>query len=377
MVKITHTYIAIVVLNLAAALCAFAEVSQADPAPSGALPSTVVPHFTEGFSRRAISLVLPSDGPAENPGASVWRPRLAAAEAGVSSLSEAGPVFAAKEAGSLSADVAGTAERSGWSWRRATAMDYTAVSIAAVGTAYFEHENGKPSKPKWTSRNRFDESVRNTLRLENRDARDAAHTAGNVLMGVMIAAPVLEPLAVLGFRDSRWDELWQTEMINAEAFTFTSLVSSLMQNLTARQRPFVRNCVAGKCEGDLENRGMPSGHVAFAFTGAGLICNHHKYQPFYGDSAADSAACATGIGLATVEGVVRIMADRHYATDVAVGAVIGLFSGFVLPRLLTYSRPREASVRKKTAGGDPGIELMTLSPQVFSGGAGLTCDFRF
>ena len=264
-----------------------------------------------------------------------------------------------------------------WPWRRANAAEYVGVSIAAAGTAFFENQNGKPDEPKWTGRNDFDESIRDMLRLNSRSARDATHTVGNVLMGAMIAAPVLESFATIGIRDSRWDALWQTEMINLESFIFTSLVSSLMQNLIARERPFVRNCPGGNCEGVQEHRSMPSGHVAFAVTGAGLLCNHHTYQSIYGDSAADRAVCASGIGLAAVEGIVRIMADRHYATDVAVGAVIGWFSGFVLPRLLHYSRPREQPVKSERSSSDSLVQQLTVTPQVLSGGAALNCDFRF
>ena len=269
-------------------------------------------------------------------------------------------------------------EREGgdWRWRRAGGADYTAVSVVAVATAYFEHENGKPTKADWTSRNAFDESIRDALRLKSRSARHATSLAGDVIMGVMIAAPVLDSFAVLGIRGSRWDELWQTEMINLESFAFTSLVSSLMQNLLARERPFVRDCRGDVCESDLENRGMPSGHVAFAFTGAGLLCNHHAYQSLYDDPAADRAACAAGIGLAAVEGVLRIVADRHYATDVAVGTVIGLFSGFVLPRLLHYSHPVEPAPEKnKTSGGL--IERLAIWPRISSDSTSLHCEFRF
>ena len=93
----------------------------------------------------------------------------------------------------------------------------------------------------------------------------------------MIVAPVVDSFAILGLRDGRWDSLWQTSMLNAESFTFTSLVFSLMQNLIARERPFVRDCANGNCEFGLPNCCMPRGHAAFAFTGAGLICPHHDY----------------------------------------------------------------------------------------------------
>ena len=274
----------------------------------------------------------------------------------------------------------GTAAGGDWSWRRAGTAEEVVLPLAIAGTIWFEREYGKPAKANWTARNGFDESVRDVLRLKSESARSATHIAGDTLMWLMIAAPVVDSFATLGVRDSRWDALWQTSMINVESFAFTSVVSSLTQNLIRREKPYVRNCRAGKCEDDQfdeNNRSMASGHVAFAFTGAGLVCNHHQYQYLYGDKAADDAVCAASIGVAALDGVLRVMADRHYATDVIVGTAIGWFSGFVLPRLLHYSRPAEPSGQKAEGNDRSVLKETSIRPMVISGGAGLNCDFRF
>ncbi len=38
--------------------------------------------------------------------------------------------------------------------------------------------------------------------------------------------------------------------------------------------------------------------------------------------------------VATASGVMRILSDNHYATDVMLGAAIGLGSGYLVPKLL-------------------------------------------
>lgn len=264
-----------------------------------------------------------------------------------------------------------------WPWRRASTGEYVAVSLAAATTAYFEIRNSRePGKARWKAHNGFDESIRDVMRLKSQSARDGTQLASDAIMGVMIGAPIIETFATLGVRDSRWDAQWQTQFINIESFVLTSLVSSMMQNLLTRERPFVRNCRNGDCEGDLLNRSMPSGHVAFAFTGAGLLCNHHKYQAIYEDPSVGRTICATGIGVSVLDGVLRIMADRHYATDVAVGTVIGLFSGFALPRLLHYSHPLQP-VAQSGEGDGPAFSLVSITPEFLNGGAALSCDFRF
>jgi membrane-associated phospholipid phosphatase len=264
-----------------------------------------------------------------------------------------------------------------WRWRRAVPAEYAAIAVTALGTSYVENQHGDP-KARWTAHNDFDEGIRDALRLGSRSARDAANDAGSALMGLMIAAPIFDALATLGLRDSRWDALWQTEIMNAEAFTFAGAVSSLLQNLIVpRERPFVRNCQGGNCEDSPLNRSMPSGHAAFAFTGAGLVCTHHRYQSLYNDPAADRAACVTGMGLAIADGILRIVADRHYATDVIAGAALGMFSGFLLPRWLYYDRPQQVASGGSDSEATSSVRQMTVTPLIYSDGAGLNYSVTF
>ena len=79
-----------------------------------------------------------------------------------------------------------------------------------------------------------------------------------------------------------------------------------------------------------------SGHTTIAFTGAGLICAHHQNLPLYGGGAPDLIACITALTAATTAGAMRVAADKHYSTDVLLGAGVGLFGGYGLPMLLHY-----------------------------------------
>ena len=166
-----------------------------------------------------------------------------------------------------------------WPWRRASIGEFAGITVAAAGTLYSEAAYGEPKHADWSSHNGFDESIRNALRLHSRSAQNAVGTIGDGLMGVLIAEPIVDSFVTLGYRDRRWDTLWQTSVINLESFTFTALVSSVMQNSIKRERPFQRDCPDGSCVGEQPNRGMPSGHVAFAFTGAGLYCTQPSATP--------------------------------------------------------------------------------------------------
>ena len=72
------------------------------------------------------------------------------------------------------------------------------------------------------------------------------------------------------------------------------------------------------------------------------------------------------------------MADRHYATDVLAGSAIGLFSGFLLPRLTHYYWPAGDAPQGpvKSSGGSL-FKRVSLTPQLYAGGAGLNCELRF
>ena len=70
--------------------------------------------------------------------------------------------------------------------------EYTGIAIGAAGTLYSEAAYGKPSQPLWTAHNGFDQCIRSGLRLGSNAARDAVGNFGDVLMGLLIAEPVVD-----------------------------------------------------------------------------------------------------------------------------------------------------------------------------------------
>jgi hypothetical protein len=96
---------------------------------------------------------------------------------------------------------------------------------------------------------------------------------------------------------------------------------------------------------------------------AGLICAHHLNVPLYGGGAPDLAACGAAVGLGLATGVMRMTADRHYASDIIVGSVIGFGGGFGLPLLLHY---RGLEATRRVAGA-----TVTLFPKADSDQLGM------
>jgi membrane-associated phospholipid phosphatase len=125
--------------------------------------------------------------------------------------------------------------------------------------------------------------------------------------------------------------------MDAEAFAVSSVVTFSMYDLIGRARPLYADCQSdhsGVGCNMSPTASFPSGHAANAFTSAGVSCANHSFLPIYGSRLGDALACARDVTLATTDGVLRIMGDRHYATDVIAGSIVGFGFGYGLPMLL-------------------------------------------
>ncbi len=90
-------------------------------------------------------------------------------------------------------------------------------------------------------------------------------------------------------------------------------------------------------------------------------------MPLYGSRALDTLACIRDLTLATGDGVLRIMGDRHYATDVLAGAALGFGFGYGVPMFLHY----------RADGQSRPLDTLTVSPMLGSGHVGVLASGRF
>ncbi len=232
-------------------------------------------------------------------------------------------------------------ERLEWDerWHRFRPIEYaTTAATGAASMAVFLFVS--PSDhPKWVGPILFDTAVRNALRLHTRTGLEIAATSSSIMAYITPTQALIDSI-VLPAVARDFDTMWQLGMMDAQSFALSGLVVASLYDTTGRARPSYSDCKAGTSVDPLCNAGtfasFPSGHTAVAMTGAGLMCAHHGALPLYGGGAPDVVACAEGLTIATTVGVMRLMADRHYASDVLTGGAIGFFSGYALPRLLHY-----------------------------------------
>lgn len=132
----------------------------------------------------------------------------------------------------------------------------------------------------------------------------------------------------------------QLFLIDFEVFTLAAATQMLISRLIGRARPYV----ADLCDGDKPCPGGPyrslvSGHTMAAFTAAGLMCLHHEMLPIFGGGLPDKWACAWAVSVASVTGFMRLPADEHYMSDVLMGAGLGFFYGYFIPKWLHFHKP--------------------------------------
>jgi membrane-associated phospholipid phosphatase len=120
----------------------------------------------------------------------------------------------------------------------------------------------------------------------------------------------------------------------AEAFTLTLLLTTGTKRIAGRRRPYVKDCDGtppgdASCSDSDRSQSFFSGHASMAATGAGLSCSYALKRKTWGESrAARFTPCALGIGAALTTSALRLVADKHWGSDVIVGLVVGATVGY-------------------------------------------------
>jgi membrane-associated phospholipid phosphatase len=243
---------------------------------------------------------------------------------------------------------------------------YYVFPALALGNLIIGLQNA-PATARWKGGFFFDDAVRDALRLTTPGGRQVALTTSDILLYTLVAYPTVVDAAIdtaVVQKDTKLGA--ELAMINAQAFLVTGLAMVIVKKLTGRERPYQSECATdpsydASCDVPDSRQSFFSGHSAFSFTAAGLICANHKGLDLHGGMA----PCYISLGVATAVGLMRIMSDRHYASDVLVGAVVGWLSGYVMTRSLHYQALPPAMRSMET----------TLMPSVYPQGFGLSLAF--
>ena len=240
-----------------------------------------------------------------------------------------------------------------WSpdWPRVRLAEVAAVVGLTVGSLAINDDWTPPRHATWSSPILFDKAVRDALRGRTFAAQSTAADVSDFLYKGTVLGPYIVDvfLVALSIHESA-DVAIQMLLMNMQSLGLSGVATLAAEHAVARARPYTRDCRADGSIVDAQGRPLPtscggsadyqsfySGHTAATATMAGLTCAHHQHLPLYGgDALAEAAPCVLMITASLATGLTRIIADRHWATDVLTGAAIGAMSGYVLPSSLHY-----------------------------------------
>jgi membrane-associated phospholipid phosphatase len=250
---------------------------------------------------------------------------------------------------------AGEAEATGghrlrWTYPRFRPAEYVATTLVMV--AGFSLEYGTRGIPDNRLREGIllDDLTREVMVGRTEATRRSAGRASDLLWPLTQYASVVDALVTPLVTD-RWnvDVAMQMTLINWQVQGVAFLLTRATHRTIGRTRPSHTECERdpqwdSSCVELWSHRAsFLSGHVSMAFAGASAGCAHHIALPLYGGNALDAGFCAASLTAATAIGVLRVVADRHWWSDVVAGAALGTATGFGLPFVLHYAHPLSAT----------------------------------
>ena len=211
--------------------------------------------------------------------------------------------------------------------------------------------------------NAIDRGVRDGLRAQNSAPADLASSV--LGFGVLPVAMIgLDVLAAGTDRVLRYSPV--DILIVAESTVLAVDLNQLVKFSVGRERPFVaalpesdKGLTAAPADNNLS---FYSGHTTMAFslaTAAGTVASLRRYR-------LAPLIWALGMTSATATGLLRIVADRHYFSDVLLGAVLGAGIGFSVPFLM----------HRPLLPGPAGGGSLLLQP-TGTGGLGVLAAWRY
>jgi len=208
---------------------------------------------------------------------------------------------------------------------------------------------GPIQQPRWQGPILFDDAVRNSLRAENPSTRRTYRTIGDYTYHLSPVLPLVDVLLVSTFGHSDSKLALNLGAMMLEAYSYSGLSSFISTELSARKRPYSECRDGGECD----TQSFFSGHSAISATGAGLMCANHTRIALYGNPILDIGSCVLASANALLTATTRVVADRHYATDVLLGTGVGFGFGYAVPVLLHYAYGPRADDRTITFAPDP------------------------
>ncbi len=256
-------------------------------------------------------------------------------------------------------------------WNRARFSTLDAVVMFSGGALTLATAIIKPQPLHARGAVLFDDDVRDALRARSVQARYTFRDVSDVGLSLAATWPFfVDALISAWWLHGSRDVAEQMALLGLETLAVSGAIQGVTNTLVSRQRPYGPTCGDGlpananDCTSSNHYRSFFSGHAAFSFTSAALICFNHFELELLGPPW-DALSCAGAYGVATTTASFRVVSDMHYASDVLTGALVGSLVGWGVPWLHS-KRPNAATFKT-------GSLTMRLVPS--AGGAGVVGIF--
>ncbi len=280
-------------------------------------------------------------------------------------------------------------DRVEWSndWPRVRLWEVADALVLTIADTEIEQRVPVTTPARWRGGILFDDWARSVFRASGPGAQSTASTVSDwIFYGGTLAPFILDDYFVTLEIHRNADVALQMLVINMQSLGVSGLVSLVAEHGVGRARPYTDGCgpdgtirdsqgqvLPNRCGGPNDDRSFFSGHVAAVTTMASLTCVHHQHLPLYGGGFADLAPCLAMIGLSTTTGILRLVYDEHWASDVITGWAMGALAGYVLPSVLHYGFGGGRAIGEIRAGGVTAVPV----PTAYAGGAGLALAGAF
>jgi membrane-associated phospholipid phosphatase len=249
-----------------------------------------------------------------------------------------------------------------WKWHRFSLADYivTLGGGAVTLSAAIVHPRPQHSLSGGIG---FDDAVRKHLRAGTLADRYFYRDVSDVGLSLAVSWPFVGDAltAAWWYRGSRVTAQ-EMGLIDLETLAIAGALQGATNVMVSRERPFGRDCGGAElptdsidCENSFHYRSFFSGHSAFSFTSAALICVHHFENDLLGGPW-DAIACGTGYAVAATTATFRVVGDVHYASDVLLGAAVGTLVGYSVP-LIHY---RKFGGKPRADSASSGLQLRII-----------------
>ena len=193
----------------------------------------------------------------------------------------------------------------------------------------------------------LDEEIRDAFEDNRSSTTDDLSNIFEPFGNGAITIPALAGFYIFGHFDEN-DKAKRTALIATESFLITGLYTTILKGTFGRHRPSTGDSSTTFDGFTTDHNSFPSGHTSTAFAIATVFANEYEEVPYIKPIS---------YGLATLTGLSRMNDEKHWASDVFLGAALGYFTSKTLLHLHSNKKGQHFTIYPRVDRNGGGIVL--------------------